>query len=464
MFPSRYVQRLLLGSLLASGLTPGQAQQPLVPKGPVVIRNVNVVDVRAGQVISNQQVVIRGGCIDVVGRQAPAGGAVLTIDGRGKYLIPGLWDAHSHALTSQPAADAALAQYLVHGVTGVRDVSSARPRAELAETVRAVDAGERPGPHLVLAGVLDGPGTFSPGARLAHTQAQGRAQVDTQAAAGWACIETRALLPRAAYLGAAEAAAQRRLGFGGDIPEAVTVGEALAAGHRCVAHLDKVLLGCSPRETEIVAARAAILTGPRPAWTLQQHRAEQQAAINADFNPGRCARLAADLVQRGTFVVPLLGADQAESPNGPGTCARWHGAADSTTVALHRQLVAMLHHEGVRLLAGSDAGPQQDAAYGLGLIEELERLVAAGLPPDEALLTATLVPAVLLGRQTELGEVAPAHNADVVLLDANPLDDIRNLRRVQTVIVRGRIYNRAALDALAAEAAKPAATLRTVAR
>ncbi|MCC3156685.1 amidohydrolase family protein [Hymenobacter sp. 15J16-1T3B] len=465
MDPRLCAQRLLVGSWLAVAPLAGQAQAPAAPTVPVVIRNVNVVDVRAGQVISGQLVVIRGECIDAVGRRAPAGGAVRVIDGRGKYLIPGLCDAHSHALASAQQASLALPQYLLSGVTSVRDVSSTRPYAELAATAQAVETGAQPGPHLVLSGAnVDGMAGAVAGARLAQTAAQAREQAVQLAAEGWASISAQALLPAPAYAGLAAGAAERRVPLTGHVPEAVTLAEALQAGQRCLEHLDKLLLACSPREAELVAERAALLQAGRaggglgerrPVERLQQRRAQQQAAVDAAFSPGRCALLAEELVRRGSFVVPLLGADAAGAvPAGPLSCARWHGAADSTTRALHRELVAMLHHEGVRLLAGSEASSDAPA-YGRGLLEELERLVAAGLPPADALLAATLTPAALLGRQTQQGEVAPNQQADLVLLDANPLDDIRNLRRVRTVIVRGRVYDRAALDALAAEAAQP---------
>jgi imidazolonepropionase-like amidohydrolase len=127
-------------------------------------------------------------------------------------------------------------------------------------------------------------------------------------------------------------------------------------------------------------------------------------------------------------------------------------------VAKELEVVKAMHDAGIQFLSGTDAAPGVYIFPGFSLHEELQRFVAAGFTPMEALQTATLNPATFLGLGNRLGTIEPGKLADLVLLDANPLDDIRNTQRITAVIVNGRYLSRADLDQLLAgvETAAPA--------
>jgi imidazolonepropionase-like amidohydrolase len=231
-----------------------QKQSPAAtPPSLLIITNVNVVDVVAGEVLANRMVVVRDGCIESIDTRAPAGRAVQRLDGRGKYLVPGLWDTHVQAPVGETNERRLLAKLVASGITSIRYFAAPANRATVLATIRAVEASEQMGPRMMLA----------------------------------------------------------------------------SAG-------------------------------------------------------------AAHQVRNG------------------------------------------------------------------GLMDELSRLVTSGQSTLQALQAATVVPAIAAGYRYTLGQVAPDFRADLVLLDANPLNDIRHLLQVRAVVLRGRVFERAALDALKTDVQTPA--------
>ncbi|AHJ97536.1 hypothetical protein Hsw_1941 [Hymenobacter swuensis DY53] len=465
--------------------TAGQAQtppiappHPLPAAGLLVISHVNIVDVVREYVLEDRTVVVRDGCIESVGKQAPTGRAVQRLNGRGLYLVPGLWDSRVCVLDA--AADVqALPLYVAYGITSIRDQSTGRPRAELLAIVRALESGQQSSPRIELAGgVVDGPN--GAGRHRAATRAEGRAQAEALLQEGWRGLTTTVQLPREAYLGVAEAARTWHVPLVGPIPEAVLALEAASAGHRWIEGTDKLLLGCSTREEELAAARAHSLAGSQPLGDLPARIAGQQKAIAASFSLARCQVLGQALARQQTVVIPMLltGAAQQHrdlTPNDarlryvPAAVRQQWAAAEARRPAeaahaidsLRRRMVAEFQRLGVPLMAGSGAGgPVPYVFHGASLLDELDCLVAAGLSPGQALQAATVVPAIAAGHRFDLGQIAPDYHADLLLLEGNPLEDIRNLRRVRAVVLRGRVLNQSALAALAADAARSAQLAR----
>jgi hypothetical protein len=337
---------------------------------------------------------------------------------------------------------------LSQGVTGLRDMG-----APLDEVLRLRNESREPGarrPHLIVGGPLLVPPLPPKLAALTLLKAvddpsQAGSTIALLNKAGVDFIKISSSLPRDTYFAVGKEAAGARLPFVGHIPPSVSAAEASDAGQRSVEHLGgphhAVLLGCSTRETELqkqvetIAAQeiAAVFAGrdePDPG----ELRATFTKPLRDSFSDERAADLFARFRRNGTWHTPTLGAIR-------GLWDRKGLQPDDVEYGSKIRekqlaLVGAMQRAGVKLLAGTD-GPWGDA--GTKLHEELALLVQAGLSPAEAIWTATLGPAEFMGRSRELGTVTVGKIADLVLLDANPLSYIHNTRRINTVILGGRV-------------------------
>jgi imidazolonepropionase-like amidohydrolase len=443
----------------------------------VAITHVTVVNVgardAAGATRPDQTVLIVGGRITEVDAATrvdmPAGARV--VDGRGKYLIPGLWDAHAHVTAG---GEPALAAYIANGVTTVRDLGGRLP--ELHGLRREIRTGTRVGPRLLLAGpnlegawwldrvvgFLASDSTLrgsdflerSPRYRIA-SPADAPAAVDSLIRLGVDLIKFRNL--RGDEFRAIAAEARRRgIFLAGHAPVQVSIGEAADAGLRSFEHSETVMirLGDAPdsvRRAELarVARAGSAITPTLVADVAYRQTPDSVAyAVIADSASAREPRrryLAHELLTAWKFG---LYTKRFERPR---TAESW--------AELHRRQVAdtrVAHAMGVPLLVGTDLGVS--LVYpGFSVHDELRLLVdEVGLIPLEALRAATLAPARTMGMADSLGVVAPGKVADLVLLDADPLRDVRNTRRIGAVVVGGRLLRRDDLDRLLEEAARSA--------
>jgi parallel beta-helix repeat protein len=449
---------------------------------------VNVVAVESGRVLPEQTVLIAGNRIAAVGPSArmriPPGTQV--VGAQGRYLIPGLWDMHVHSSSDRITRATMLPMYVANGVTGVRDMHAdcfepcAADRSTIAQVNgwrRDIAARRLTGPRIVAASTaLNGAPPGAPS--TVHTPASeddGRAVVRLLRQRGVDFIKTYDLLPREAYYGLADEAKRQGMQFAGHVPVEVRASEAADAGQRSMEHLVGVLEMCSEREDELRPQFIAQLGSEAP-------RILSSVLLMADsFSEERCAALYSTFVANGTWHVPtLLVHDKAarmrwrDDPRLSYVTlaerAVWEeiqkyevetlwGADPGGFARLQRvmsDIVFAMHQAGVRILAGSDAA-YVGAFPGFSLHDELELLVAAGLRPAEALRAATMGPAEYLEATDSLGTVAPGKLADLVLLDANPLEDIRNTQRISGVVANGRYFDREALDRLLADVETAAA-------
>jgi imidazolonepropionase-like amidohydrolase len=467
--------RTLLALLLVAAQAPAQSDTPLV------IRNITVIDVESGARRTAASVLVRGNRIVRVGEVAPdeAAGARV-IDGSGKFLIPGLWDTHVH--TAYPGLFQMMSPlYVANGVTGVREMFGSLAAVQAWRS--AVAQGTLAGPRVVAAGhILDGPTPIWPGSASAKTPDDARRLVDSLVAAGADFIKVYSLLPRDVYLATADQARARGIPFDGHVPEAVDFRDASNAGQRTMEHLTGMPLACSSRETEFRAARAAAL-GDQGAW--RRLAAQQGPAIRDSYDPARCAELFALLRSNGNWQVPTLTVNRNMAYLDDASLAaderlkyipkflssgwdpkqdfrlrertpeQWQGA--KRTYELQQRMVSEMYRAGVPMLAGTDVlNPY--CLPGFSLHDELEHLVRAGVSTIDALRMATLNPARAFGLADSLGTVAPNRIADLVILDADPLADIRHTTRVHAVIASGRLFDRVALDGLLSAAEKLAAS------
>jgi amidohydrolase family protein len=462
-----------LGSALAS-----------TPPPPIALSHLNVVDVRAGRLLPDQTVVVERGRITGVGPadsvKPPSGAKVVKADG--KYLIPGLWDMHVHA--AWPHLDEIFSRlFVANGVTGVREMFGSM------ETIRAWKAHSESGeswPRMIGAGhILDGPKPLWPNSTVAATAEEARQAVAKLHADGADFIKVYTRLPREAYVAAIEEAKRLKTYAAGHVPDSVSVSEASDLSQRSIEHLTGVALECSTDAEALRAERAAATAKATPESLLASYR-RQTERILATQDPERCSALMARLARNRTWQTPTLvvlrsmawldderfTADPRVRYMPPGVTKSWDWHNDfrlrsrtpedwAAAKRLYRrnvEIVGAIHRAGVPILAGTDTlNPY--AFPGFSLHDELSLLVEAGLSPAEALRTATLNPAEFLGSD-DSGTVETGKRADLVLLDANPLEKIGNTRTVRAVVLNGRLLDRAALDALIAESQQKAHSRR----
>jgi imidazolonepropionase-like amidohydrolase len=254
-----------------------------------------------------------------------------------------------------------------------------------------------------------------------------------------------ALLSREAYFALADEAGKQKLPFAGHVPASVTVEEAAQAGQQSIEHLYRLsreYFGDRDRAPAMVDALLENGTWVVPTLILE-HGA---LAPNADDERRQYLPLA---VQR---MWDLGGEMLMEGM--PGVRMAISRLVDER----NRLLVGALHRAGVRLLAGTDTASWNRGTFpGFSLHDELALLVEAGLTPMQALQAATLNPARFLGKEQEFGTVLPGRRGDLVLLDADPLQDIHNTRKIHAVMLGGRLLDRRTLDRMLAEVKAAAA-------
>ncbi|HEX8209919.1 MAG TPA: amidohydrolase family protein [Longimicrobium sp.] len=473
------MRRTAFFALLACAV--GCATPPL--SAQLALTHANVVDVERGVVLTDRTVLISGSRIVSVGTgvRLPRGARVL--DARGKYVIPGLWDMHVHT-SREGRARHFWPLFLAHGVTGVREMGS---YLDTLQHWRA--AARRPGsgaPRIVWSSpMLDGVPTSWVHGYGVPDAARARVVVDTMQRLGFDFLKVYSRLTRDAYFAIAAQAKRRGIPFAGHVPREVTAVEASDAGQRSIEHvLDQLHLACTPRGTELLAdfTKARESLG-RDADSTRAALGRLQTAVAAGPVEDACRPLFARMVANGTWMTPTLAVTHGQVPPDalkadprlrfvpPALAARWRSAAAAANpeeVRLERRLeanawrlVGLAHRAGVGILAGTDASDEAYVFAGSGVHDELALLVGAGLSPLDALRAATLNPARYLGALDSLGTVAPGRLADLVILDANPLADIRNTTRIHAVVSNGRLVDaaeRARLLALAAAEAARAGT------
>ena len=439
----------------------------------LLIRNVNVVNVVGGALQPGHDILIKDGVIVAIGPGLATDGARV-VDAAGRFAIPGLFDMHVHSLRMAPALTHPL--FVAAGVTAVRDMGGCLGdddgwvacAADKRAWNAAAGSGTMVGPRydaitsLAIDGGSEIPAGFDP--RLgAATAEDARTRVDFDAARGIDFLKPYTGLPRAGFFALAEAARGTGMYLAGHVPLAVSGLEAVAAGQRSIEHAFLFIWDCYPG-----MARLRESTDPLAVYT----DALRQSML-AGHDAALCSRLHSAMIAAGVAYVPthttrkldafatdpaylsdsrlrfvpaplrLLWAEDAAAMAaraGPGGMdsyrAFYEFGIEQTGVA---------HRAGVTVLAGSDS-PDSFAFPGSALHDELGHFVAAGMSPLEALRAASIAPARFLGLDGKAGSIAPGARADIVLLDANPLEDIAAVRQVATVVLAGVVYDRAALD------------------
>jgi|SRR5215472_15246449 len=440
---------------------------------PLAFTHVTVIDVDGGPTLTDRTVLVIDNRIAAVG---PAGKVdrpkdTLVVDASGKFLTPGLWDMHVHWYDKDY-----LPLFLANGVTGIRMMWGAPLHYQFR---KGIEAGNLIGPRIVIASaIIDGPASFWPGSVTVRTAEEARLAVDRERRAGADFIKVYSFLPRDAFFAIADESKKLGVPFAGHVPEAVSVEEASDAGQISMEHLIGILEACSTREKELLEAAQADLadaiTSGKVAFDSPRMHQLREVPLDT-YDPDRAAKLFARFKKNGTWQCPTLTVNRTlgylDDPafrDDPRLKYMPRSIRTSWTPDAYRvmagkkaedyayerrafqkdlELVGAMNRAGVDIIAGTDVLN----AYcfpGFSLPDELELYVKAGLSPAEALRTATSNPARFLGREKELGTVESGKLADLVLLDANPLDNINNVRRISAVVFNGNYYPRKKLDTI----------------
>ena len=387
--------------------------EPSVASDTFAIENVTVIDVESGNRTADQTVVVSGNRITAVGTDdVPVPPGARVIDGQGQFLIPGVWDMHVHALR---AAGRALPLAVASGLSGVRDMGSTL--AQVPETREAIANG-LVAPRLKIAGEgLEGvPGGFPglPPNTVLATPDEGREMVQQLAELQVDFLKAHTGLNRDTFYAILDEAEGFGIPVDGHLQPGLDIIEASDAGQRTIEHLNGLQMAC--------AADPATL------------RSEEPDAAPIEIGLARCEETIRHLVDNGTWLTPTLG--------GPGRTGG-AGGGNLRTRQFNLAITRLAAEGGLRLLAGTDwPGPGYSVGNYSGvddrsLMDELAGLVEAGLSPQEALLTATINPAILFEMEDLLGSVETGKFADLLLLEADPLVDIANMKRIAAVVVNG---------------------------
>jgi imidazolonepropionase-like amidohydrolase len=443
------------------------AQSPTPSSAPIAISHVTLINPATSTVEHDATVIIEGDRIAsvLIGAMIKMPGNTILIEGHGKFLIPGLWDMHVHSAFGDwfpGGRDIILPLFVANGVTGVRDMGG--DLRVLLDWRKQITVGKIPGPRMIISGpmldaVLPSGKLRFPSSIAVTTPDSARAAVDQLKSQGADFIKTQSVISHDAYLAAAAEAHKQNLPVVGHVPDKVRITEAVAAGQKSIEHLMGSFEGCSSEEQKFIDGQGntKLLLS-----TTDQKKCHALLALLAKTQTWQCPTLAWQ--RGGTF---LDQRDLAHDPLGIYVPAYWRDVTwkrfyDEMMPDLQKdplelrkeyfarnlKMVADMHQAGVPFLAGTDTAPGIFILPGFSLHDELANFVEAGFTPMEALQTATSNPAKFFDTEGPQGSIAKGKIADLVLLDADPLTDIHNSRKIEAVIASGHLYDHAALDTL----------------
>jgi imidazolonepropionase-like amidohydrolase len=396
---------------------------------PLVLLGATLIDVTGKPPIPNSAVVISGDRIIAAGprSQIKIPDGAKTIDVSGKFLLPGLWDMHSHFYQVEFGPT-----YLAAGITTARDVGN---EIEFGTALRDAAKQKRGlGPRMLLAGYIDGKNDFHSFDVQVETPDEARAAVQRYKNAGYEQIKIRDNVKLETLKVITAEAHRLGMTVTGHVPKTMNALQAVEAGMDQINHLNYVLSGFFPKGDASQPQVSINLDSPDSKFALKffkEHGTVTDPTVAVlelmihpkstpieSFEPG-VTKVAPELVEQ----INQKGGppDEAEGLN--------------MVIATLLKTIGALHQANIPMVAGTDVG-----VPGHTLHRELELYVKAGLTPLEAIQAATLTPARVMKLENEVGTIEAGKRADIIILDANPLDDISNIRKVRFVITQGRLF------------------------
>ena len=435
---ARFAALAIAGALFTGSNACAQASRP---SSALTFTGVSVIPMDREEVLANQTVIVENGRITYVGGPRPAATGATVIDGRGKFLMPGIAEFHAHVPSGGQAIHAhrVLSLYALAGVTTARGMLGAPMHLALRDSIAA---GQVFGPRLLTSGPSFNNNTVT-------SPAQAMAMVRAQKEAGYDLLKIHPGVPRVAFDSLAATANRLGIPFAGHVPLEVGLDVAITAKHSTIDHLDGLV--------------EAMYSGPAP--LTPQLNGFFGLGIVRQLDTSRFRGIVDRVRASGVVMVPtqILVDNYANDATGdeltslpemrywlPQQVANWRTTKNNLLskasvpreqrmehITLRRRFIKALHSAGVPFLLGSDA-PQLWNVPGFSAHRELVALVAAGLTPYQALRTGTVNVARFMKEEGRSGVVRSGARADLILLDANPLTDIANSQRISGVVVNGR--------------------------
>ncbi len=425
----------------------------------ILLNNINVIDATGSPVQMGMNVLIEDGFISAIQKDKISIGLGEKIDGTGRFLIPGLWDMHVHWY-----AESYLPLFIANGVTGTRQMWGFPMHYDWKSRIASSE--EFISPRILIASIIiDGPNKIRPGSLSATTELEGREYVRRFHGMGADFIKVYHNLRPNVYFAIADESQKLGIPFAGHVPTAITVEEVSDAGQESIEHLEGIPLALSSDRHDIQEASKNA--------SSRKERLALSGRIVDTFDPSLMAPLFDRLKKNGTWQSPTLTVlrnsaylreraeldrerleylpayitSSWEAKNNP-FYQNW--TAEDWVIAQRnfehsKMLVGELNRAGVKIIAGTDVSNPY-CFPGFSLHDELQLLVESGLTPMQALQAATKNAAEFSKQLDVLGTVEVGKIADLVILDANPLIDIRNTTKISTVIFDGRVYSREKLD------------------
>ncbi|MBK8550222.1 MAG: amidohydrolase family protein [Ignavibacteria bacterium] len=436
-------------------------------KGDLIVRNVSIIDVINGTVASSMDISVNGERITEIipHKESTVCIADELVDGEGQYIIPGLWDSHTHTWWAYREFFPLL---MANGITGIREMWG-EPE-EIKKIRGEIKTGSITGPDIVTAGaIIDGNPPLFKGLDTAGTPERGRELVREQVSQGADFIKVYSFLNRDVYFAIADECRKAGIPFGGHIPMRVTVEEAVNAGQVSLEHFFGIMEFCSSKKEFLIEEMLNMQKNDslfdKRKFSTFINRMEFETKT---YNKEKLSSLISLLAESNSWLCPTLVATEgsiSRSTTGyepdsvirymPGFAIEsWPPKNDSATLSSkdrnkeieskwYEQILTLLKpmkDGGVKFLAGSDY-PNPYCYPGFSLHEELRLFVEkAGFTPLDALQTATINPAVFFKVDKDLGNVETGKIASFLLLGANPLENINNTKKINAVILRGKFY------------------------
>ncbi len=417
-----------------------------------LITNVNIVDVNTGKILKNRTIAIDNNRITAIYEMEIVGStATVEIDGKGKYLIPGLWDMHAHYKWSYADLDPLL---VANGITGVREMWGDMPA--FVEIPKRSQQEGLISPDVYLSGdLIDGnPPSFPAGCLVVTTPDEAVDAVKKQIDKKVDFIKVYSSLSEECFLAIAQEARKRNITFAGHIPNRISIYKAIEAGMASSEHLYGFLNACSSVDTsnEVLVS------------SFSEKRFDSICSVLAEGSMWLCPTLTVNramsylndtIFTKDNRMSYLPGYvleiwSQKMSPYSKSQIDNFSNSA-RVRYLFELSLIGKMNEKGVKFIAGTDF-PNPYVFPGFSLHDELSLLVKGGMPALDALRSATINPAIFMNKKADFGSVEAGKMASLVLLNKNPLENIENTKTIETVIVRGKIYTRKALDLMLAQA------------
>lgn len=430
-------------------------------KHDMIITHVNIIDVKTGEIMENQTVAIDSVSITAIyDKEIRHSESTKVIDGSNKYLIPGLWDMHTHYYSNHELTDPLL---IANGITGVREMwGNMQVINEVREKTKT---GEIIAPDIYTSGVIiDGKPPYWPGSVGVSTPEEAKKIAIKQIEEGVDFLKIYSLLTEECFMAIADVAKQMNIPFAGHIPQSVSTYDAINAGMASSEHLIGILEACNLKEDSIRALP----------WNFMKY---SQFFVD-EFIESKFDSLIIVLAQSDMWLCPTLTVIRAygylndtaftnderlsylpdyytaywnlDSPYFKENFEKYYMGVRKM-YHLEMELIGKMHEKGVKILAGTDY-PNPYCFPGFSLHDELALLVEGGMPELDALKAATINAAVFMGKENEFGSIEVGKLASLVLLKENPLDNIENTKSIEAVILRGKVFDRAALDEMLEQA------------